>query len=263
MRIGLWAILIGLTGLLGCGSTGESVRTELPYQGPTAEPMYDSRNSEAIVRHAVDLMLKGKNEEALKALHDIKPITDDHLASLLAATLLSRLDDPDKALEYLEYVRREWRGSQPLTLDRVVLCRQVNSYRDYESFPVSHRFAPGDDIIIYTELSHFHLEKAGYEKYRVHLKLEVELVNAAGRLQQTGWDEYPNEYARVLRGEVEAVTLPVRVWLPPNLRDGRYRIRVRAKDILGAAADGPPVEDGARRLAREDDEEILINVQIN
>lgn len=129
-------------------------------------------------------------------------------------------------------------GKQPLTIRRTEMCRRVRGYGVYEPFD-STTFLVGRDqpMILYVELDNFKVVKSSTDSKlnQVLLTQEITLYSASDGLKV--WHHEPVRILDESRNVRRDFFVVQKIVLPRTLNVGKYRLKIRARDLNGDTVD--------------------------
>ena len=128
-------------------------------------------------------------------------------------------------------------GDEPISIRKLVLCREVSGYGVYQPF-ADHTFLADQShrMIIYVELDHFTTKKQQQsDRYEVNLEQHIVLYNESDGLAV--WRHEPVQIKDVSRNQRRDFFLVQLITLPKRLSVGKYRLKVRVTDEHGGSID--------------------------
>jgi hypothetical protein len=117
-----------------------------------------------------------------------------------------------------------------LLVPRVVLCRQVRSFGDFQPIEPP-TFTAGHDhqVIVYTEVANFHSEETDEQRFRTALSLRVEILRPDG---ERAWQKEAQTIEDLCRNRRQDFFLAQIIRLPATLEAEDYFLRVIVEDQL-------------------------------
>ncbi len=150
-------------------------------------------------------------------------------------------------------------AEEPIRIERLALCRRVESFGVYEPLDVSAFLAhQRNPMIVYVELDHFRSVPVSDDEYEVRLQQEIVLFNEADGLAV--WRDDPVEIVDRSRNRRRDFFVRDLITLPARLGVGKYRLKVRISDVHAGTIDEKTMpirlvaDPGLIRTVRADDE---------
>jgi hypothetical protein len=240
----------------GTGSAPEKASAEATKRAPaiTLEPITPP---EAPVVSALRALLDKRPAEALECLKAYDKANQEMLLCLLPlAVRLTEggLQQPQPAelaalLEQLRILERPLAERSALTIDKMCLCRKIESYGVYERIPDDGAFVAGageqagDLVQVYVELGNFACKQQG-NGFETCLASMLEIRDYRGNLV---WRrDFPAQPDRS-RSPRHDYFINYRFCVPPHVPPGSYVLWVQVKDLTGQPGKDAPDFRTARR----------------
>jgi hypothetical protein len=212
---------------------------------------------EAPVVAALRALLEKRPAEALECLKEYDKASQDILLCLLPlAVRLTEggLQQPRPAelatlLEQLRMLERPLAERSALTIDKMCLCRKIESYGVYDKIPDDGAFAAGvgeqagDLVQVYVELGNFACKQQG-STFETCLASTLEIRDYRGNLIWRRDFQAQPDRSRSPRHDY---FINYRFCVPPRVPPGSYVLWVQVKDLTGQPGKDAPDFRTARR----------------
>jgi hypothetical protein len=172
------------------------VEKNADFQVPTApvsvqqEPLTEL---EPVVR-ALHYIFVGKQQEAIKSLRPYDEATQEFMLRVLpllthiAKKSLAEMPSQDLVIlnEMIRGLGEQLRTRCELTVSKMVYCKSINGFANYEALPDNHAFLartdkrPGDRVQLYIELKNFASKETKEGDFLTKLSCSLELKDAHG-----------------------------------------------------------------------------------
>jgi hypothetical protein len=238
------------------GSESERTSVESAKRAPaiTLEPVAPP---EAPVVAALRALLEKRPTEALECLKGYDKANQEILLCLLPlAVRLTEggLQQPQPAematlLDQLRILERPLAERSALTIDKMCLCRKIESYGVYEKTPDDGAFTAGigeqagDLVQVYVELGNFACKQQG-SAYETCLASTLEIRDYRGNLVWRRDFQAQPDRSRSPRHDY---FINYRFCVPPHVPPGSYVLWVQVKDLTGQPGKDAPEHRTARR----------------
>ncbi len=184
---------------------------------------------------ALGAFLEDRPSEAMKHLQAYTPKDQELLLRLLpivaqAAKGGAEADRPSPEelralIGSLQSLLAELQASAPLVIDKLVFCRRVRGFGQFERLP-TNQFRPGDQVYLYAEL-HNLADRRIKDQYLTHLASTLEIRTADCRVVRTLPVQSVPDRSESMRTDHFTV---IRFPIPADLQPGIYDLRVRIMD---------------------------------
>jgi hypothetical protein len=238
------------------GNERESSSTELAKHAPgiTLEPVGPP---EAPVVTALRALLEKRPAEALECLKGYDKASQEMLLCLLPLAVrlteggLQQAQSAELAtlLEQLRILERPLAERSALTIDKMCLCRKIESYGVYQKMPDDGAFTAGvgeqagDLVQVYVELGNFACKQQG-SAYETCMASTLEIRDYRGNLV---WRrDFPAQPDRS-HSPRHDYFINYRFCVPPHVPPGSYVLWVQVKDLTGQPGKDAPEYRSARR----------------
>ena len=182
--------------------------------------------------------MAGERDQALVAIPGIDPNEQTFWTRTIWA-LANYLDHPNYpnksdrttvALEQLRNAIKSLQGDAHLTIRNAAFCSDIESFGNYTRYP-RNEFAPGQEVLIYSELDNFRSEQNSEGLYRTLLKSSVTLSQAGPNGRVIDQIDY-NETEDLCHSHRSDFMQGYRYQLPERLAPGAYVVRLTITDQL-------------------------------
>lgn len=184
---------------------------------------------------ALEAFLEDRPSEAMKYLQAYAPKDQELVLRLLpivaqAAKGGAEADRPSPEelralIGSLQSLLAELQASAPLVIDKLVFCRRVRGFGQFERLP-TNQFRPGDQVYLYAEL-HNLADRRIKDQYLTHLASTLEIRTADCRVVRTLPVQSVPDRSESFRTDHFTV---IRFPIPADLQPGIYDLRVRIMD---------------------------------
>jgi len=190
--------------------------------------------------------LSGEDEKSLEAMGGLsgsqQKLWRDLMWTLIVARDrmpgVSRADHAAEVLDALAEVRNGLRKEAPLELGEVRFCEEILRFGVYTPLAIN-RFRPGQQALLYSEVSNFVSTKESDGLCHVRLSERLSLANSSGTEVWRHVFENIHDACRSLRDDFFlGTTIP----LPGDLKPGKYVLKVAIEDITTSKSVGARLE---------------------
>ncbi len=198
------------------------------------------QNSSAFQRRQQDLQLlyliANQPNAAIASLNALPPGEQAFWQELMLAMAQYRTDEDNDRDTRLSLTAQQLRSAArhlsvfaDLEMKRLDICSRIDSFGRVESFP-SNDFSPGDPILLYAEIDNFSAEVTDNGTYRTNFDAQLQILhdNDSEPIETIELSDISDEATSQRTDYFQSFELTI----PSHLATGRYRIRVRLRDLV-------------------------------
>jgi hypothetical protein len=207
----------------------------------SSRPGPSEQQYQAHIRRHVELrmlyLLAGQRDRAIAAIPEIQE-NEQAFWTRVFWSLSNYLDDqnyPDKtdrtaaALTQMRSAILSLQSGAHLMIERAAFCTDIESFGNYSRFE-KDEFLPGQEILIYAELSNFQSERTNEGKYRTLLRSSVRLAREGGAVDEVQY----NATEDLSLSRRQDFMQGFRYQLPQRLAPGNYSLLLTIEDQLSS-----------------------------
>lgn len=151
------------------------------------------------------------------------------LPALEQASDLARAGELEELCQALRQLLLEAQALAPLQLSQPIGCEEIHSFGDFRPREDSV-YAPGETILLYTEVHNFGLEETETDSYRLAVRQDIALYDAQGRM---AWErEAVVDFERLLHSPIHDLYLDNALVIPEGMPSGTYKLVLQLHDLI-------------------------------